>query len=37
LDRKEITRDNYHQQSLDFYMNAITTDKGKAIMENLAS
>ena len=35
LDTKEISRSRYQQESLIYYMNAITTDKGKKVMREL--
>ncbi len=35
LDTQEITRSRYQHESLLFYMNAITTEKGKKVMKEL--
>lgn len=35
LDTEEIDRSRYQQESLLFYMNAITTEKGKKVMREL--
>ncbi|MCM4157833.1 TetR/AcrR family transcriptional regulator [Gramella sp. AN32] len=35
VNRKKISKTKYSQEALYFYMNAITTDKGKEVMEKL--
>lgn len=35
LDTDEISRSSYQQEALMFYMNAITTEKGKKVMGEL--
>jgi hypothetical protein len=35
LDTQEISRSRYQEEALLFYMNAITTEKGKEVMRGL--
>lgn len=37
VNRKKISKTKYSQEALNFYMNAITTDKGKEVMHRLTS
>lgn len=37
LDTEQISRNKYQQESLMFYMNAITTEKGKKVMKELSA
>lgn len=37
LDTQEISRSRYQQESLLFYMNAITTEKGKKVVSDINS